>query len=157
MAHKLRLTRAYIDRFLEHYRSVRYLLHQEIKDLSLDSDSRVAIIGTSELSELAYLALRDIGVTSIEVFEVEVTRERFLGMQVQPLSSLESGRYTQVVLPSLNDSTGSRIELITLGVPESRVVELLDSRQARLAETGSRMQDVGQSRDGKAPHRDETG
>ena len=47
IAHKVQLTLDYIERFVDHYRRVRSLLRTELAALAIDSDSRVAIYGTT--------------------------------------------------------------------------------------------------------------
>lgn len=133
MAHKFRLSLSYIDRFMRHYRSVRLQLRQEISSLSLDSHSRVAIVGTTDMSELAYLALRDIGVTGIEIFDHEGVNKTFLGMAVRPLSGMDVNLYTRIILPNSGDESGLKDGLMGFGISEKHVVELLDPSNNRKA------------------------
>ena len=126
MARKLRLSLSYIDRFLRHYQSVRSQLREEIKSLSLDSNSKVAIVGTSEISEIAYLALCDIGITSVDIFDHGNSDRKFIGMEIKPLSSMEVSIYTRIILPNFGDRSRLKQRLNTFGVSEKAVVELLD-------------------------------
>ena len=125
MRRKLQLTVAYIDRFFDHYRRVKHLLREDIGVLMLNKESRVAIVGTTELAELAFLVLRDLGVDEIEVFERNPTRHEFLGMRVQELGSIEPGEFAKVVIAVSSDADGSRNELYASGVSDSQVLELL--------------------------------
>ena len=68
VARKVQLTLAYVDRVLDHYQRVRSSLREGLASEILNTESRVAIYGSSELAELVYLALRDLGVTEIEVY-----------------------------------------------------------------------------------------
>lgn len=86
---KVHLTLAYIDRFMGHYRRVRLLVQQDICSLDMAPDSRIAIYGTTELAELTYLALRDMGVTKIDFFDVANSGYRFLGAPVQAPESID--------------------------------------------------------------------
>ena len=128
MARKLNLTLGYIERFFQHYRRVRQLLREDISSLPLNRESRVAIVGTSEMAELAYLALKDTGVDDIDVFEKEPTRPNFLGMPVRELASIEPADYAKVVIVDSRDSDVVRNELYASGVTDAQVVELLKSR-----------------------------
>jgi len=126
MARKLRLSLSYIDRFLRHYQSVRLQLREEIKSLSLDSNSKVAIVGTSEISEIAYLALCDIGITSVDIFDHDSNGRKFIGMEIKPLSSMDASIYTRIILPNFGDRSRLKQKLNAFGVSEKAVVELLD-------------------------------
>ena len=125
MARKLQLTLAYIDRFLDHYRRVRRILRDDFSKLPLNRESRVAIVGTSDLAELAFLALRDIGVDEIEVFERSPTRPSFLGIPVQELDTIDPSGFSKIVMADSGDPDVSRNGLYAMGVSESQVVELL--------------------------------
>ena len=128
MARKLHLTLTYIERFFNHYRRVRHLLREDISSLPLNRESRVAIIGTADLAELAFLALRDIGVDDIEVFERQPSRPYFLGIRVQQLDTLSPSEYAAVVISDSHDTDAVRQEMNASGVSDTQVVELLQSR-----------------------------
>ena len=132
MARKLQLTKAYIDRFVDHYRRVRRLLREDLSSHPLTTESRVAIVGTTELAELAFLALRDIGVEDIEVFVRGADKRRFLGMHVHELGTMAPSRFTKVVFAVSGDQEGSRDEVFACGVSESQMVELMQPRQGEL-------------------------
>ncbi len=129
MAHKLNLTKSYVARFVDHYRRVRHVLREDLRSQPLDSESRVAIVGTSELAELAFLALRDIGVRDIEVFAPESDGRMFLAMEVQLLDSLTPERYSKIVITTPGENGHGREGLLSSGAAESQIVEMLDSHQ----------------------------
>ena len=125
MARKVQLTLAYIDRFMDHYQRVRRILREDFSTLPLNKESRVAIVGTTELAELAYLALRDIGVDDIDVFARNSDTPRFLGMPVRALEAIEPGGYAKVVVADSSHQDAAREEVYASGVSDSQVVELL--------------------------------
>ena len=127
MSRKVQLTLSYIERFVDHYRRVRRMLREEIASLPLNAESQVALVGTSELAELAYLALRDLGVEEIEVFGVDGAGPRFLGMPVRALESMEPSRYAKVVIAPPGGRSSWLQKLNSSGVSESQIVELLRS------------------------------
>lgn len=128
MTRKVQLTIGYVERFINHYRRVRQLLYDDLSDLPLNEESRVAIVGTTELTELTFLALKDLGVDDIEVFERQPTRERFLGIRVQELDSLDPSYYSKVVISLPGAQNGLVEELRSSGVSEVQLVELLQPR-----------------------------
>ena len=125
VARKVQLTLAYVDRVLDHYQRVRSSLREGLASETLNIESRVAIYGSSELAELVYLALRDLGVTEIEVFDRNGARPRFLGMPVRNLESIVGAHYSQVIVaPAGRSPTPGVPRLVEAGVPASKIVTL---------------------------------
>ena len=126
MARKLHLTMEYIENILDHYRKVRRMLREDLSRLPLSSESRVAIVGTSGLAELTYLALLELGVTQIDVFSQKLTVQpdrRFLGMALRGLQSLQAGRYSKVVIAIAGDTASHRAQLTAQDVEDIQIVE----------------------------------
>ena len=138
VARKVYLTLGYIDRFIDHYRRVRHLLREEISGLPLNVESRVAILGSTELAELAYLALRDNGVEDIEIFGRNNNGAKFLGMEVQDPEKMEPQHYAKVVVADSGDAEETRDLLYATGVSDSQLVELFYSRWGKLSGDGRR-------------------
>ena len=124
MARKIHLTKAYVERFIDHYSRVRALLREDLRDQGFTPTTQVAVVGTTEISELAFLALRDIGATNIDVYAINPVRQEFLGITVQDLNFLAPSKYGFVVLTQSNDENGLRESLLSNGVLESQIVEL---------------------------------
>ena len=123
-ARKVQLTLAYVNRFMDHYQRVRAMLRQELGALTLNVESRIAIYGTTELTELVYLALRDMGITEIDVFDRE-SRRVFLGTPVKGLESMDAKDHDRVIVAFSNDVDSRCDELYASGVLASQVVTLL--------------------------------
>ena len=100
MTRKVNLTLSYIESFLGHYRRVKKILKENFKSLTLNKESKVAIVGTGELAELAYLALLDIGVDEINMFGNENDKHIFLGMKVVSIQDIEVNDYSKIVVTS---------------------------------------------------------
>ena len=116
----------YRDTILDHYRKVRRMLRDDLSRLPLNSESRVAIVGTSGLAELTYLALLELGVMKVDVFSQEPTArsdERFLGMALRGLQSLRAGDYSKVVIAIAGDTTSHRVQLAAQEVEDIQIVE----------------------------------
>ena len=122
---KVQLTLAYVDRFMDHYRRVRLLVRQDMCGLDMTPESRVAIYGTTELAELTYLALRDMGVTKIDFFDAANSGCRFLGVPVQSLESIDPNRYLKVMVAFATDTEARCQELYGFGVSSSQIFTLL--------------------------------
>ena len=100
MTRKVNLTLSYIESFLGHYRRVKKILKENFNSLTLNKESKVAIVGTGELAELAYLALLDIGVDEIDMFGNENDKHIFLGMNVVYIQDIEVNDYSKIVVTS---------------------------------------------------------
>ena len=100
LTRKINLTVAYIDSFLGHYRRVRNILIENFSSLTLNKESKVAIVGTGELAELVYLALLDIGVDEIDMFGHEQDKELFLGFDVKSIQNINANDYSKIVIAS---------------------------------------------------------
>ena len=123
---KIYLTIDYVDRFMSHYRRVKELVRSEMECVGVDDASHVAIYGTTELSELVYLALREIGVKRIDVFDRGTIASRFLGEDVRPIDSLVAGGYIKVIVSDWRDLDARCNELISMGVHANQIFRVLD-------------------------------
>ena len=120
---KVRLTLGYVHRVLDHYHNVRQTLAEELAHLALNSESRVAIYGTSEFAELVFLGLRDVGIEEIDIFSSEgANGSRFLAMPIQDISDIVPDRYDRVVIAILGGSESVYLQLRDHGVDPSRMV-----------------------------------
>ena len=124
IARKVHLSRAYVEHILNHYQRVRVLVKKEFGDLKLDPGCKIAIYGLTELTELVFLALRDMELNKIEVFDKEAHKRRFLGIPVRNLESLVPGEYTKVMVAYSSNVEEHCKELFGTGVLPSQVVTL---------------------------------
>ena len=122
-SHKLRLTVAYIHRVMDHYRTVRETLREDLKPLALHEESRVAIYGTGEFAELVYLGLREIGIEEIDIFAPGGgDGSRFLAMPVKDADALKIDDYDRVLVAILNDPEELTKRLSGLNGDEGKIV-----------------------------------
>ena len=136
ISRKLQLTLVYVDRFMDHYRRVRTLLYEDLGSLHLNAESCIAIYGTTELAELMYLVLRDMGVTDIDFFDAKSDGANFIGMPVRPLEAIDASDYAKVMVAFPTDIEARCQELHALGIPPNQIVTLLHSSryEAKVAE-----------------------
>ena len=127
IARKANLTFSYIERFRDHYRRVRTLVRDDLGSLAMIADSRIAIYGATELAELMYLALKDMGLTAIDVFGEEGADGRFLGMQVKSLSDIAPDDYAKVMVAFSTDVDARCRELMSRGIPPGQIFTLLQN------------------------------
>ena len=132
LARKIHLTGDYVKRFMNHYRKVKELVRDEMERVGIDDTSHVAIYGTTQLSEFVYLALREIGVKRIDIFDRETVESRFLGEDVLLVESLLAERYVKVIVSDRRDLDGRCIELTSIGVQASQIVRVLDGAKVEV-------------------------
>lgn len=131
-SYKIRLTVNYIHRVLAHYQNVRQSLREQLEPLALNEESRVAIYGTGEFAELVYLALREIGIEEIGIFDADSRANgKFLGMQVLDHAALRAGDFDRVVIATLNLSEQDHAELQELNVSPEKLVFFFENGRVR--------------------------
>ena len=126
MTRKFQLSMEYMDSILVHYRKVRSMLRNELSQLPLNPESRIAIIGTTGLAELTYLALLEMGITRIDFFSLESTVRngaRFLGKDLNGIGQLRGKNYSKVVMAVTGDAVPQRIQLAAQEIDEPQIVE----------------------------------
>ena len=124
-SHKLRLTVAYIQRVLDHYRTVRQNLRESLEPLTLNSESRVAMYGIGEFAELVYLGLKEFGIEEIDVYVLERKEDgKFLGMPIKNVEILRHEAFDRIVVSTLDGQAEGRSRLIKQGVPAEKIVTL---------------------------------
>ena len=120
---KTRLSYAYIVHSLDLYRRAREALRERLSQLSDGGVKRVALYGTGEAAELAYLTLREFGLEPVGVF----TREgggQFLGFPVRAVHELTEAEADGLVLATFEPSEPQMAELVRLGFPTSKILTL---------------------------------
>lgn len=83
IAEKARLTYEFMDYSLHLYGEVRQHLREALQDCAA-AGQRVAIYGSGEAAELAYLSLKESGLEPVGIFDTSGDRD-FLGMPVLPI------------------------------------------------------------------------
>ena len=128
LAEKTRLTYEYMSHSVTLYRLAREALRDALGDLPENGLTRVALYGAGEAAELAYLALKEVGVEPMGVF----TREpggTFLGMAVRDYREL-AGLDIDVVIVATFDKPKLHVPaLLALGLSEDKLLTLPASKR----------------------------
>ncbi|RZP28557.1 winged helix-turn-helix transcriptional regulator [bacterium] len=122
---KSRLTYEFIDYSLDLYRGVRQNLRAVLEPLVNAGLTNIAIHGTGEAAELAYLSLREQGIEPGAIFD-GVPGGRFLGMTIQSIDDLDTTNYDRIIVASLDNGETIRDELVRCGVEKDRILLLLN-------------------------------
>ena len=128
---KVKLTLGYVHRVLDHYHGVRQTLADELAPLALNSESRVAIYGTTEFAELVFLGLRDFSIEEIDIFSSgNANGARFLAMPVRDINTLVPANYDRVMIAIVGESEAARLQLKERGVEPSKMVSFFPGGKA---------------------------
>jgi len=87
--------------------------------------TNIAIHGTGEAAELAYLSLREQGIEPAAIFD-DVSGGRFLGMTIQSIDDLTATNYDRIIVASLDNGETIRDELVLCGVEKDKILLLLN-------------------------------
>ena len=122
---KSRLTYEFIDYSLDLYRGVRQNLKALLEPLVQAGLTNIAIYGTGEAAELAYLSLREQGIEPVAIFDT-VSGGRFLGMTTRSIADLDATNYDRIIVASLDNGEAIRDELVSCGVQKNSILLLLN-------------------------------
>lgn len=120
---KSRLTYEHMAYSLNLYRRTRATLREALGLLAENGMKRIALYGTGEAAELAYLTLKEFGLEPIGVFSREVGGH-FLGLPVRPVGELAGEEVDGLILGTFDRPEPWLDELQALGVPREKVITL---------------------------------
>jgi DNA-binding MarR family transcriptional regulator len=123
LAEKTRLTYEHMSYALNLYRRTRETLRQTLAALASTSAKRIALYGTGDAAELAYLTLREFGLEPVAVFASSADGD-FLGYRVRPVTELADEEIDRVIVATFERPEPVVAELMALGVPAAKLVTL---------------------------------
>jgi hypothetical protein len=122
VAEKARLTYEFMDYSLHLYGEVRQHLREAMQDCA-EAGKRVAIYGSGEAAELAYLSLKESGLEPVAIFD-ETGGSVFLGMPVVPISEHANTEFDLMIVATLDRSGQPSVDLLKIGVPRDKLFPL---------------------------------
>ena len=124
IAEKTRLTYEFMEYSLTLYSQVRQHLRTVLQSSVRENKRRVALYGTGEAAELAYLSITELGLELVAVFDGSDATP-FLGQIVRPIEQFREVAFDVLVIASLEKSSRQQVErLLALGIDENRLVTL---------------------------------
>jgi DNA-binding MarR family transcriptional regulator len=120
---KVRLSYDHAAYSLVLYRRARQTLRDSLALLSRNGLKRVALCGTGEAAELAYLTLREAGLEPIGIF-AHAPNGPFLGMPVRAVSTLADDEFDALVLATFDRPEAEIAALTALGIPKGKILGL---------------------------------
>jgi DNA-binding MarR family transcriptional regulator len=123
LAEKSRLTYQYMQYSLSYYRDVRGRLKDMLSSFEGTKGQKVAIYGTNELAELAYLSLREMNIECVGFIDGN-SGGSFLSHPVVSPERITDWQFDRVLIADLNQSLACEEQLIRSGVPREKVMKL---------------------------------
>jgi DNA-binding MarR family transcriptional regulator len=123
MAEKTRLTYEHITYSLDLYRRARQALRDRLGSLPERGAKRIALVGTGEAAEVAYLTLRELNLEPIGVF-AHAPGGQFLGYPVRAMAELADIDADAVIVATFDRPEPVVVELAEGGLPRDRIVTL---------------------------------
>jgi DNA-binding MarR family transcriptional regulator len=133
ISEKTRLTYEHMAHALALYRRARQALRGHLASLADRGVKRVALYGTGEAAEIAYLTLKEFGFEPVGVFAREGGGQ-FLGSPVRALAELDPDEVDGVILATFDRPEPYLDELAGHGLPSERIITI--RRPAAATRTG---------------------
>ena len=131
IAEKTRLTYEFWDYTLHLYQEVRQHLRIVLSQSVASGVQRIAIYGTGEAAELAYLSLKELGLEPVAIFD-DHAEGAFLGMPIRALDEEVALQYELMVIATLESPEHLIAELVSNGVEADRLVTLRQPSESGL-------------------------
>jgi DNA-binding MarR family transcriptional regulator len=128
LAEKTRLSAEFMGRSLTIYRQARETLREALAHLGEHRLTRVALYGTGEAAEIAYLTLREFGIEPVGVFD-RSAGGTFLGIPVRSVTELPEANVDRVIVATFDRPKVHLPVLTGVGVPAERLVWLHPMRK----------------------------
>ncbi len=123
IAEKTRLTYEYMQHSLHVYGQIRGHLRGVLQPLADAGHKRIALYGTGEAAELAYLSIKEAGLELAAIFDERGGRT-FLGMPVQTIREHDLVPYDLLVVAVLDQPDAVVSHLLNCGVPAKKLQTL---------------------------------
>lgn len=123
LAEKSRLTYQYMQYSISHYRDMRTRLRGTLTEAMGEGVTRIAIYGTGELAEMAYLSLKEMNLTLVGFID-DKRQDKFLSCPVCAPDLVGGWEFDAVLLTDLENGDKHREILERYLVPEKKILTL---------------------------------
>ena len=123
VAEKARLTFEYMEHSLALYRGVRQYLSIVLQPYVEAGRKAIALYGTGEAAELAYLSLKELGLEPAAIF-ADNGDGKFLGMPVRDVRQHASVDFNLMLVATLEHPAPLLLKLVNYGIPEAKLLPL---------------------------------
>lgn len=127
LARKSRLTYEYMAFSLHLYRQVRENLRKALEGPRLRESQRIALYGTGEAAEVAYLTLKEMGIEPVAVYGNGPSA--FLGFKVSSPDDFDVGQIDRLVVASFEPLPAHEVAALRRTLGDERLVFLSPVRR----------------------------
>ena len=120
---KTRLTYEFMEYSLSLYARVRGHLRSVLEPHTRQQRSRIAVYGTGEAAELAYLSITELGLEMVAVFD-GADAGQFLGQPIRNIVDHREVSFDLLLVATLEETDSLVEDLVRLGVARDRLVTL---------------------------------
>ena len=120
-AEKTRLTYQHLQNFTNLYRTARRDFHALFNSIRNSSDKRIVFCGVDEVTEIAYLSLKEAGLELAGIVDDNPASRRFFGLDALPLSAAATLGYDIIIITSFGEGERLRQGLLDAGVDEKDI------------------------------------
>jgi hypothetical protein len=136
IAEKTRLTYDFMDYSLHLYREVRDHLSEVLRPCREAGEKRIAVFGTGEAAELAYLSLKEHGLEPAAIFALDAGGV-FLGMPIRGLDECSLVSFDRLIVATLDRPDPLVNRMVEAGIPIEKLLTLKPAGPLRNAPVGS--------------------
>lgn len=119
---KTRLTYQHLQNFTGLYRVARRDFHTLFFNLKKSETKRVVFCGVDEVTEIAYLSLKEADLDLAAIVDINPKGKRFFGYEVHPIEDISSIPCDLIIITCFQGEEAMKKALREAGVAESRIV-----------------------------------
>lgn len=120
-AEKTRLTYQHLQNFTNLYRTARRDFHTLFNSIRNGHAKRIVFCGVDEVSEIAYLSLKEAGLELAGIVDINPASRKFFGLDVLPLDAAASLGYDIIIITSFGEGERLKQGLMDAGVDEKDI------------------------------------
>ena len=129
---KTRLTYEYLEYSLHLYREVRRLITHTLSQVAASGGRRVVFFGASEIAEVTYLTIKELGLELVGVVDDQVAGTKFLGLPVIRLQETNALSFDCGIVSALSGSSEKvQAQLSVMGIPTEKIL-VIDHQGPRI-------------------------
>lgn len=121
---KARLTYQHLQNLTNLYRAARADFSDLFRGLEAAHSRRVVFCGADEITEIAYLSLRETGLELVAIADERRSGEAFLGHRVAPIGDLVVMDFDLAVITSFQDGERLKKALVEAGIDEHKISDV---------------------------------
>ena len=121
---KTRLTCEYIAYSISFYREARQRMHRLLKGLQKRSVRRMVLYGVSELAEIAYISMQEVGIRLEAIVDPAPTARAWMGFAVLTPDQVNWKGGLPVLITAIGPEAESVAQLAAFGVDAGRILSL---------------------------------